>query len=508
MESAQDVSNNTHEVNYDSLDYDTPHDTAMPAILAGILIPHATCTLVVVARVAARRLHGTWSPSDTLALLSWACSTAICIIYSIAAYTPDILLAPSELALQNDAPEGSVHPYIMRTYLGLIFYQLCLCLTKLSVLSFYLGALHRRAERRLTWATIVAVILYGVPLLFTSIFQCHPQEGHFFGRRMTCVSFSPLLISSAALHGATTAWLILLAVPAVSRLDRPPRQKVALAVILSLGIFVIAAGLLRLQMGLSGDFRRGSVGATNTLAFFVVTVLECDVALICASAPTLGPLVARVWRGFMGEEARGRRSREPLRRDSESLDLTGRVSYHGYPWTRPGTAASGRKGSGLAGRVYGHLRTPTGEVRGGSASRAGVSTPQRSMRTLLSGTRTPTRPRVYTEEEMRSVSRGNATGESRPVSLGFEEYFLALANHPPPTASRKNKGASWPSDDAVTGRWDRSQESFVLGVNDPRNSRMAPPPPDGGVGGRDVESSVASSEAGSPTTETPEKAGM
>lgn len=69
------------------------------------------------------------------------------------------------------------------------------------------------------------------------------------------------------------------------------RQKIALAAVLSLSMFVVAAGLLRLQLGLTRGFGAGSVGVMNTVVFFVMTVVECDVAIMCGSAPTLKPVV-------------------------------------------------------------------------------------------------------------------------------------------------------------------------------------------------------------------------
>ena len=77
----------------------------------------------------------------------------------------------------------------------------------------------------------------------------------------------------------------------------------ALAAVLSLSVFVIAASLTRLQLALHAGFRppgsgggsgsdtagagagSGVHGVSNTLAFYIMTVLECDLAIVCASAP-------------------------------------------------------------------------------------------------------------------------------------------------------------------------------------------------------------------------------
>ncbi|CAK7238153.1 hypothetical protein SEUCBS140593_010379 [Sporothrix eucalyptigena] len=320
----------------------------------------------------------------------------------------------SAIQIHNGDDRNSDHSetlaaYLLRTYLGLIFYQLCLCLTKLSILALYLRMFaavyaseaaaardsnassstttlrrHHLRERRFAWFTVIAVIAYGIPLLWMSVMQCYPTSSppSFFGKDVAlCFSFTPLLVASASLHTATDAWLIVLVVPFVlTRLRFLPRsQRWALAGVLSLSVFVIAASLTRLQLSLHANWRptmlspSGTTTTTptgpsraNTLGFFVMTILECDIALICASAPTLRPLLARLApRLGLGDEGGpfDRRSgagtgivSRPNRRslfhprgqhiDEDSEDLTSVVSYHGYPWaTRDGSPARDRSHS-------------------------------------------------------------------------------------------------------------------------------------------------------------------
>ncbi|KAF5502805.1 hypothetical protein CGCA056_v014317 [Colletotrichum aenigma] len=271
-------------------------DANIPVFMTGILLPHVVCTLFIFARIASRLwVIRKWFLDDTLIFLSWLFSTALCIVYGITATTPSLLAAPSEASLLED-----VNPYIMRTYLGLIYYQLCLCLTKFSILAFYLRVfVSRPRERLFAWGTVVFVLMYSVPMLLMSFLQCHPVMGQFFGRPMMCFGFPELLISSASLHSATDAWLIAMVIPCVAKLDLPRRDKIALSVVLSLSIFVIAASMVRLQLSLHRHYLPNSTGVTNTLTFFVMTILECDLALICASAPTLRPLLAKIFPGLM-----------------------------------------------------------------------------------------------------------------------------------------------------------------------------------------------------------------
>jgi len=485
-------------------------DPSIPGILFGILVPHIVCTLFILARAWSRiSLLRKWFLDDSLIVLAWAFSTTVCIVYSIAAQSPRIqnhfstftappVAATSSLTTPYDTPAA------VRTYLGLIFYQLCLCLTKLSILAFYLRIFSSRPlERRLAWATVIAVLLYGVPLLFMSVFQCHPVAGQFFGAPMKCFTFEPLLIASASLHTATDAWLIILIVPCIIRLDLPSRQKAALAVVLSLSIFVIAASLTRLQLSLRAG-RRGEadgVRVANTLAFFVMTVLELDMALICASAPTLRLVLARWWpRLGMGDPSvdgagvRGSRGGD----DTGSVDLTSVVSYHGYPWTEPATPARSKNPSvNNLPATAGPQGMPPVPPLAMLAHRTPTTLSLRSfMSNMAPKSRGQTLPGGGREGDREGLLYGDGeemppASQRRRSSVGFEGYYdqympgfggeekekekrrsrtLNLRGHGDSRRSSRRY-----SSQRYSGRWGDSQESFVLGMNDPNSpSRLSP----------------------------------
>ena len=435
-------------------------------------MPHAICTIFILLRVSSRfLLLRNWFLDDTLILFAWVFSTAVCAVYGIAAKNPEILAVPNEMLLQDQSREGGVHPSIMRTYLGLVFYQLCLCLTKLSILAFYLRMFSSRPrERYLAWGTLVFVILYGVPMLFMSVLQCHPKDGEFFGQPMLCFGFAPLLISSASLHTATDAWLIVMIVPCISRLGLPPRQKIALAIVLSLSIFVIAASLVRLQLSLHRHFRPSSAGVTNTMAFFVMTILECDIALICASAPTLRPLLVKLFPKMMMDPPRRRTPIET--QESGSVNFTV-VSYHGYPWTEPVTPLARSKN----GSVASHLNRMAAGAKMPAPPMPTLATNHRtpttlSLRSLISGMAPRSRGRTVTSDDCPFSDKELENWKKRRSSAGFEGYqdqYMAYKELTP------EKDALVERQSYGQHRWGESQESFVLGLNDPLSpSRLSP----------------------------------
>ncbi|KAK4452676.1 hypothetical protein QBC34DRAFT_28495 [Podospora aff. communis PSN243] len=465
----------------------------IPGILFGILVPHTVCTLFILARGWSRiALLRKWFLDDTLIVAAWAFSTTVCVIYSIAAQAPRVA---SSTTYDRSAA--------VRIYLGLICYQLCLCITKLSILAFYLRIFTTRlVERRLAWATIIGVLLYGIPLLFMTVFQCHPVAGRFFSQPMRCFTFEPLLIVSASLHTAVDAWMIALIIPCVTRLDLPRQQKIALSGVLSLGVFVIAASLARLQFSLArARDNADGVPVTNSLAFFVMTILELDLALICATAPTLRLALARLWpRLGMGEPVPGGGVRRRPLSASQSVDLTSVVSYHGYPWTQPGTPANRSKNPSLN-NVAGP-RTPAG---GASASTPPVpplaviqyrAPTTLSLKSFMSKNRG--QPSSSAKEGDKTVLLGSrpatqgdaAARRSSRSTIGFEGYFdndpsfnndggekkrnSRLFNLRAGCDSRRSS-MRYSYSERYSGRWGESQESFVLGVNDPNSpSRLSP----------------------------------
>ncbi|KXX75180.1 hypothetical protein MMYC01_209613 [Madurella mycetomatis] len=503
---------------------DQSNSSVIPGVLFGILVPHIVCTVFIFARGWSRLfLLRKWFLDDTLIVLAWAFSTAVCIIYSIAAQSPRIRSATIASSSRDAAISAydaddydydpadyyshadTLRPYILRTYIGLILYQLCLCLTKLSILAFYLRIFASRPLlKRLAWATVIGVVLFGCPLLFMSIFQCHPSAGLFFGMPMNCFTFDPLLIASTSLHAATDAWLILLIIPCIMRLaDLPPRQKTALAVVLSLSIFVIAASLIRLQLSLRANHRPSGdgVGVVNTLAFFVMTILELDMALICASAPTLRLVVARLWPKLgMGEPA-GRRMRrmgrggsvgeeEGEHDDDGSVDLTSVVSYHGYPWTQPGTPATqgarSKNPSVVDVGVYAAAVSAVPPVPGPPppAMLTHRTPTTLSLRSFMSSMAPRSRGQTLADGgEDRTGLLGDGelgTEQKRRSSIGFEGYYEQYLGYDEPEKRRSRCDARSDArcsrgSQCYSGRWGDSQESFVLGRNDPNSpNRLSP----------------------------------
>ncbi|KAI1099959.1 hypothetical protein F4804DRAFT_320338 [Jackrogersella minutella] len=145
---------------------------------------------------------------------------------------------------------------------------------------------------------MACVVVYGTIFFLLTFFLCNPvynvyefdiKVGH-------CLAYYPILTASAALHTTTDLWLIAMVLPHILKMHLPIRQKIALAFVLTLGIFVACASLTR--MAVAWEFLNPKYAQWDSLSFAIWTTLESSLGLVCASVPMLRPL----FRQLMGRK--------------------------------------------------------------------------------------------------------------------------------------------------------------------------------------------------------------
>ena len=264
--------------------------------------------------------------------------------------------------------------------------------------------------------------------------------------------------------------LVALLLPTVLRAAREAGSGWAGGVVCCVaGVGGVVVGLVRVAVLIVGEGGLDSVRAGGGW-FFVLTVLEVDVAVVGACVPALRAMVAG-WRG--GEEEEG------------SVDLTGGVSYRGYPWTREATpAGTPRWGSKNPSVVDGFgLGVPPPPPM--PVVLAVQRTPTTlSLRSFVSGMTPKSRGRLEGEDRaglLGEEGQGGVDGVSsrRRSSVGLEAYYEQFMGHDD-TEKRKSRGG-WAEarrsrgSQCYSGQWADSQESFVLGMNDPNSPKRLSP---------------------------------
>ncbi|KAL1862400.1 hypothetical protein Plec18167_005795 [Paecilomyces lecythidis] len=173
-------------------------------------------------------------------------------------------------------------------------YQTSLISTKASILFQYRRVFPTQKMRIICNAMIAVLATYGTWTVLTAWLNCVPVAkfwdpsipGH-------CLSKEGLWFSNSGMHILTDIIILILPMPVLKSLQLPRRQKWALMGVFALGSFVTVTSILRLQslyvISKSKDQTYDNVGAATWSA------VECNVAIICASLPSLRPFISRIF---------------------------------------------------------------------------------------------------------------------------------------------------------------------------------------------------------------------
>lgn len=202
--------------------------------------------------------------------------------------------------------------------------------TKCSILFFYRRLTKGTYNKRWVWAIIAAIVVtatYSAVFVIMLATACSPTEAYWKSfnleylatEEFTCLDTRYANILSGALSIASDLWSVLLPCLMLRSFDAPRRQKIALNLIFSLGLLVVAAGSVR-------TYYLEKLGHSLDLTWvgfdvYVWAQLETQLSLICASAPALRALFRTYLSGSMLRSISSGRShnRRESRRQSKRL---------------------------------------------------------------------------------------------------------------------------------------------------------------------------------------------
>jgi hypothetical protein len=189
---------------------------------------------------------------------------------------------------------------------------------------FYLRILKFPLQRKLIFTTIGFVCFYGSVLVPFSAVICNPLTGQRALSIGTCYTYYPIMTASAIIHTATDLWLIILILPHVIKMTIPRGQKIGLAFVLTLGLFVACASLTRIAV--AHQFLNPKLAQWDSFSFAIWTTLETSLGVICASIPMLRPLARQIMGRklssmpeVIGNVPRSNKGKPPVRAVDDSL---------------------------------------------------------------------------------------------------------------------------------------------------------------------------------------------
>ncbi|KAG9228669.1 hypothetical protein BJ875DRAFT_446670 [Amylocarpus encephaloides] len=177
-------------------------------------------------------------------------------------------------------------------YVAIIFYNISLSLTKFSIVLQYLRVFTQGPTRLAAKFALIFIILYSLESICISIFACIPVSA-FWDHSVAghCVDKKFLWFFNASFNILTDLILLIVPMPALSKLFLPTKQKVLLMLLFGLGGFGCLVSVLRLQslyiVSVTDDIVLRNADSS------MWSNIEVNVGITCASLQTIRPVLQR-----------------------------------------------------------------------------------------------------------------------------------------------------------------------------------------------------------------------
>ncbi|KAH9906431.1 hypothetical protein F4778DRAFT_648835 [Xylariomycetidae sp. FL2044] len=244
--------------------------------------------LVVGLRIGSRmRKASKLGPDDYMILVSLAFAIASDVIMIIGCQYG---YGRHEHSLSRDQIRDAYKSF----FLCQITYKTSINITKMSILLLYLRIFG--AIRWFRWTTsilLACIASYCIAIALVTIFQCTPISAAYDHLvQGKCINNARFWFANAAFSIITDVIILVLPMPLVYKLQVTRVQKVALTMVFALGIFVVITACLRTS---TLDIQATSPDRLYDVSSTMWTIIEMNVAIVCACLPQIRPLIAKLF---------------------------------------------------------------------------------------------------------------------------------------------------------------------------------------------------------------------
>jgi len=192
------------------------------------------------------------------------------------------------------SPTDSV--FVLRAFwLVQMMYKFSLQATKISLILFYVRIFHHIAWfKKISYATIGFLLTYLVTTTIVSILQCRPIKKAWLGDEEpgTCINLPMFFVFNGAIALATDLIVLGLPLPLVWGLQLPLGQKLSLIPVFGIGVFIVTVSSVRLHALIVTP---SSKDPTFALEGTLWTIIEFNLAIVCACLPSVRVVLARMF---------------------------------------------------------------------------------------------------------------------------------------------------------------------------------------------------------------------
>ncbi|KAJ5736802.1 uncharacterized protein N7483_001927 [Penicillium malachiteum] len=325
------------------------------ALEAFLIVLLVATTITSAIRIASKIItKQKWWWDDYLALASWV-SSSYSLILTMVEYQKDLRTSELTYYHQPLKPSAIIVLGLLITWIRLglglhedfvgaqnekdlfqgaklfeisiIFFDICICLPKLSVLFFYARVFNisNRSFRYQLWVLGALVVGWLISACFVAIFQCDPiakvWDPEIPG---TCINQFGWYTAESATDFAIDIWILAIPIPHIWSLNTSLRRRIYLLVTFCLSyiVIIIAIGRLIATTQIIPSVKKDETWRMTPYMYWAG--LEGSLSIICISVPNAISLAKALW------------SRGKSHRESNKSAMFERNSSENYTSTQEG----------------------------------------------------------------------------------------------------------------------------------------------------------------------------
>ncbi|KAK0641802.1 hypothetical protein B0T16DRAFT_431481 [Cercophora newfieldiana] len=218
------------------------------------------------------------------------------LLFALGTDTAFLVMVQRGFGLHLEALSNADSIFVLRAFwLVQMMYKVSLQATKISLLLFYVRIFHHIAWfKKISYATIGFLLVYLLATTIVSVLQCRPIERAWApGSKDQCIALLSFFVFNGAVAVMTDLIVLGLPLPLIWGLQLPLTQKLSLIPVFGIGVFIVTVSSLRLHALIVTP----SVDMTYDLEGTLWTIIEFNLAIVCACLPSIRVVLVRMFPG-------------------------------------------------------------------------------------------------------------------------------------------------------------------------------------------------------------------
>ncbi|KAL4893256.1 hypothetical protein BDV59DRAFT_201845 [Aspergillus ambiguus] len=269
-----------------------------PEADAGTIIPFSIATILFILRMGAKimRLGGGWGSDDY----------TIIAAYSLAVVVFSVNISMIQYGFGKNVwdiyPQQNITKAYKHFYAFVLAYKALMSLAKISVCLFLLRIFQSTVFRCTAYAMIGINSAIAITWMLVDSFHCIPVhlawtqwQGLEHGK---CVNFTAATFANGFVNIVVDAVMVVMPIYEVSKLNLSRQKKIGVVLMFASGLILTVVGIVRVVVFSQNSSKQNPTYEMEALNRW--SVIECQIAIICACLPASRAMLIRFFPRILG----------------------------------------------------------------------------------------------------------------------------------------------------------------------------------------------------------------